>query len=160
MRMGEGVEWAAHVCVLLHWLEEGDITPVPVAQLAEAYDLPPAYLSKQLQALARIGITESLPGRHGGIRLARPAAVVTLMDVVAAIEGPGDAFACTEIRQRGPSEPGQPARDFTAPCGIAHAMRSAELAWRRELAATSIADLAAATPKSIADDVRRRFRRA
>ncbi len=156
MRMNEGVEWAAHVCLLLHWLQDGDPAPVPVARLAEAYDLPAAYLVKQVQALTRAGITESVPGKRGGVRLARSADRITLMDVVAAIEGPDDAFACTEIRRQGMNAD-RPAREFARPCGIAHAMRGAELAWRRELAATSILDLAAATPKRVAGDVRRHF---
>ncbi|KAB2809557.1 Rrf2 family transcriptional regulator [Pimelobacter simplex] len=162
MRMNEGVEWAAHVCVLLHWLHEDDgpaaPAPIPVARMAEAYDLPAAYLVKQVQALTRAGITESVPGKYGGVRLARPAGRITLMEVVAAIEGPDDAFACTEIRQRGMNED-RPARDFAKPCGIAHAMREAELAWRRELAATSILDLAARTPRRVAADARRHFAR-
>src|SRR5688572_21940538 len=87
MRMNEGVEWAAHICLLLHWLQEEDPSPVPVARLAEAYDLPPAYLGKQVQALTRAGITESVAGKNGGVRLARTADRVTLMDLVAAIEG-------------------------------------------------------------------------
>ncbi|BDD81831.1 hypothetical protein TPB0596_15940 [Tsukamurella pulmonis] len=156
MRMSEGVEWAAHVCVLLHWLDEGGLTPVPATRLAESYDLPAAYLGKQVQALARAGITESLPGRRGGIRLARPASAITLMDVVTAIEGGTQAFACTEIRQRGMNA-GKPRSEFAQPCGIAHAMRGAELAWRRELAATSIADLASSTPTRAADAARRHF---
>ncbi|MCR1785522.1 Rrf2 family transcriptional regulator [Nocardioides carbamazepini] len=161
MRMNEGVEWAAHVCVVLHWLHEEQRVPapVPVARLAEVYDLPAPYLVKQVQALTRAGITESVPGKNGGVRLARPADRITLMDVVAAIEGPDDAFACTEIRQRGMNE-GRPAREFAKPCGIAHAMRGAELAWRRELAATSVLDLATATPRRVATDVRRHFARA
>lgn len=160
MRMNEGVEWAAHVCVLLHWLheEQATATPIPVARLAEAYDLPSPYLVKQVQALTHAGITESVPGKNGGVRLARAADRITLMDVVAAIEGPDDAFACTEIRQRGMNED-RPAREFAKPCGIAHAMRGAELAWRRELAATSVLDLAAATPRRIAVDARRHFAR-
>ncbi|WP_040768697.1 Rrf2 family transcriptional regulator [Tsukamurella sp. 1534] len=156
MRMNEGVEWAAHACVLLHWLDEGDLTPVPASRLAESYDLPAAYLGKQLQALARAGITESVSGRRGGIRLARPASEITLMDIVAAIEGSTAAFACTEIRQRGMNE-GNPRSEFTKPCGIAHAMRGAELAWRRELATTSIADLSGATPRRVAEAARRHF---
>jgi len=168
VRMNEGVEWAAHICVLLHWLHEADASPadddaagpapVPVARLAEAYDLPAAYLVKQVQALTRAGITASVPGKYGGVRLARPADRITLMDVVAAIEGPDDAFACTEIRRRGMNQD-RPARDFAAPCGIAQAMRGAELAWRRELAATSVRDLARRTPRRIADDARRHFAR-
>lgn len=159
MRMNEGVEWATHVLLLLHWLQEDDPTPVSVARLAEGYDLPAPYLGKQVQALTRAGITESVPGKRGGIRLARPADRITLMDVVAAIEGPDEAFVCTEIRQQGMNAD-RPARDFRRPCSIAHAMRQAELAWRRELAATTIADLSADVQRSVRQDARRHFQRA
>jgi Rrf2 family protein len=154
MRMSEGVEWAAHVCVLLHWAETAGEAPVPAGRLAEAYDLPGPYLVKQLQALGRAGLTESMPGRRGGVRLARPGARITLMDVVTAIEGPDDAFACTEIRRHGMNAD-RPARDFAQTCGVAHAMRQAELAWRRSLASTSIAELADSTPAGRARDARR-----
>ncbi|WP_435769406.1 RrF2 family transcriptional regulator [Nocardioides sp. SYSU DS0651] len=157
--MSEGVEWAAHVCLLLHWLQADDPTPVPVARLAEAYDLPAPYLVKQVQALTRAGITESVAGKNGGVRLARSPEQITLMDVVAAIEGPDDAFVCTEIRQNGMNA-GRPARDFARPCSIAHAMRQAELAWRRHLAATSIADLSADVGPGVHADARRHFARA
>ncbi|UMG94776.1 Rrf2 family transcriptional regulator [Nocardioides sp. TF02-7] len=159
MRMSEGVEWAAHVVLLLHWLQEDDPAPVSVARLAESYDLPAPYLGKQVQALSRAGITESVAGKHGGIRLARPADQITLMDLVAAIEGTTEAFVCTEIRQQGMNAD-RPARDFRRPCSIAHAMRQAELAWRRELAATTVADLSADVAHSIRQDARRHFQRA
>lgn len=156
MRLGEGVEWAAHVCVLLHWLQTNDPRPVPVARLAEAYELPAPYLSKQLQALTRAGITESVPGARGGVRLTRSAEEISLMDVVAAVEGTENAFACTEIRQQGMNA-AAPAREFSQPCAIAVAMRTAELAWRRHLAATTIGELADATPARVARDARRYF---
>ena len=159
MRMNEGVEWATHICVLLHWLQEDDPTPVPVARLADAYDLPAPYLGKQVQALTRAGITDSVAGKNGGVRLARPADRITLMDVVSAIEGRGDAFTCTEIRRQGMSAD-LPVREFARPCSIAHAMRQAELAWRRELAATSIADLADDVQPHVRTGARRHFARA
>lgn len=137
MRMGEGVEWALHSCLLLAWV--GD-EPVPTARLAEFHDLPSAYLNKQLQALARAGIVDSIPGRRGGFVLARAPAHITLMDVVAAIEGPDEAFRCTEIRQRGQGSL-LPERLFRRPCAIAVAMAEAELAWRRALKAQTLADL-------------------
>ena len=101
MRIGEGVEWAAHCAVVLGMLGEGDT--LPAARLAEFHGLPGPYLAKTLQALTRAGIVESTPGRHGGYRLGRPPAEVTLWDVVSAIEGVGPIFECTEIRRRGPS---------------------------------------------------------
>jgi Rrf2 family protein len=156
MRMSEGVEWGLHCCLTLAWV--GDEEPVPTAKLAAWFDLPPAYLNKRLQALVRAGILGSTPGARGGFRLARPPERITLMDVVTAIEGPDDVFRCTEIRQRGEGA-GAPAREFQRACGIATAMRRAELAWRRELAAQTLADIMAAAPPHAADRTRRHYER-
>lgn len=134
--MAEGVEWALHSCLLLAWAGPD---PVPAAKLAAYHELPPAYLNKQLQALARAGIVSSLGGPKGGFQLARRPERITLMDVVAAIEGPEEAFRCTEIRRRGPTA--GPATRYRSPCGIAVAMRKAELAWRRALTEQTLADV-------------------
>lgn len=138
VRMSQGVEWTLHVCLTLAWIEDDE--PVKVSQLASSHGLPAAYLNKQLQALTRAGILESVPGARGGFRLARPPSKITLMDVVAAIEGTQDAFRCTEIRRQGAGAD-LPRSHFDAPCAISTSMRRAELAWRRELASRTIADL-------------------
>jgi Rrf2 family protein len=138
MRIGEGVEWALHSCHLL--AEAPPDRSLSSGQLAEFFDLPAPYLSKHLQALSRAGVTSSAPGPQGGYRLARPAAKVTVLDVVEAIEGSGAAFRCSEIRQRGPAA--LPARAYRHPCAIANVMAQAEAAWRRELQNVTIADLA------------------
>ena len=106
--MSEGVEWAAHCCLLLDWI--GDADPVPTAQLAAAFELPPPYLNKQLQALVRAGILTSTRGKRGGFALGRALDRITLLDVVDAIEGPDPAFRCTEIRR--PRIQGLPQRIF------------------------------------------------
>lgn len=139
-----------HACVLLA-LVPAD-RALPAAKLAEYHELPPAYMAKHLQALAAAGIVTSVPGRRGGYRLARPAADVTVLDVVRAIEGSVPAFRCHEIRQQGPAAVER--RHDTAPCGIARVMWDAEAAWRDVLAATTVQDLlldvaAKATPVSI-----------
>ncbi len=103
--------------------------------------VPSAYLAKQMQALSRAGIVESVPGRNGGYKLARPAADITLLDVVLALEGPERAFRCTEIRQQGPSAVSP--SSYVKPCGIASAMWKAEETYRQSLAVTTIADLVA-----------------
>ncbi|CAM5245437.1 RrF2 family transcriptional regulator [Streptomyces avidinii] len=135
--MSEGVEWALHSCVNLAW--SGPDRAVSAARLAAWHDLPAAYLNKQLQALARAGIVTSTPGPRGGFRLARPLDAISLMDVVAAVEGPEEAFRCAEIRQQGPGA-GAPAA-HTADCAIAHAMTRAEMAWRRALAAQNLDEI-------------------
>lgn len=138
--MSEGVEWAAHCCLLLDWLAEE--RPVPMAKVAAAFEVPPAYLNKQLQQLVKAGILTSTPGVKGGFRLGRPLEKITMMDIVAAIEGADDAFRCTEIRQNGPGRE-IPARGFKIPCAVAESMRKAELQWRRALAAQTLADIKA-----------------
>ena len=92
---------------------------------------PSAYLAKHLQALARAGVLETVKGPRGGYRLARPAAEITVLDVVEAIDGDEPAFRCTEIRRRGPSA--VPAREYRTPCGIHRAFTRADEAWRAEL---------------------------
>ncbi|HEX7745592.1 MAG TPA: Rrf2 family transcriptional regulator [Micromonosporaceae bacterium] len=151
MRMSEGVEWALHCCLNLAFLDPGDA--VPAAKLAAFHELPAAYLTKQLQALGRAGIVSSVPGPRGGFRLARPPERITLLDVVSAIEGAEPAFRCTEIRRQGPG--GGPARDFQIGCTIDVAMRGAELAWRRSLAAQTLADIAAEVERRYPNTPRR-----
>jgi Rrf2 family nitric oxide-sensitive transcriptional repressor len=55
-------------------------------QVADATRVPPAYLSKVLQALSRGGIVRSQRGVGGGISLAKPAAELTILEVVNAVE--------------------------------------------------------------------------
>ena len=143
MKMSEGVEWALHCCLTLAWLaSEG---PVPTSTLAAAFDVPPHYLNKFLQALVRAGVLASVAGAKGGFRLARRPGDVSLLDIVMAIEGDDWAFRCTEIRQRGAGCDAHK-REFARPCGIAAAMRKAEEAWRSELARQTLADLVASAP--------------
>lgn len=152
MRMSEGVEWAVHSCLNLAWANR---SAVPVVKLAAYHELPAAYLNKQLQALCRSGILSSVSGPRGGFRLERQPESITVMDVVAAIEGPDDPFTCQEIRQRGPG--GGPSESFTRPCAVKHVATRADLAWRRELAAHTLADVMVAAESQapgLADRVR------
>ncbi|MEV6279814.1 Rrf2 family transcriptional regulator [Nocardia sp. NPDC051832] len=143
MLMGEGVEWGLHCCMALAWLE--DLAPISTARLAEMFELPPEYLKKRLQPLVREGILESAPGARGGYRLGRAPERITVMDVVGAVEGRTEAFRCTEIRRRGAGALAAKS-EFAEPCGITTALRRAELAWRRELAGQTLADLIAGAP--------------
>ena len=56
--------------------------------LGEAQGIPTKYLENILAELRRSGIVGSRRGAEGGYWLARPAAEVTLADIIRAVEGP------------------------------------------------------------------------
>jgi Rrf2 family protein len=136
MKLSNGVEWGLHCCVTLSQARE----PVPSSLLAELHDIPAAYLAKQLQALSRAGVVRSSQGQEGGYSLASPASQITVLDVVTAIDGPGEFFHCAEIRARGPLA--VPPEQCADRCAISRAMASAEQVWRQALSTVTIADLA------------------
>lgn len=56
--------------------------------IAEAYRVPQALLSKILQTLARNGLLTSEQGATGGYRLSRDAREITTLEVIRSIDGP------------------------------------------------------------------------
>jgi Rrf2 family transcriptional regulator, iron-sulfur cluster assembly transcription factor len=60
-------------------------------QISEELRIPRPYLAKILQTLSRKKILHSSKGPHGGFYLLVPAAKLTLMDIIEAIDG-GDFF--------------------------------------------------------------------
>jgi Rrf2 family protein len=136
MKLTGGVEWALHCCVVLTTADG----PVPAARLAELHDVSGSYLAKQLQALSRAGLVNSVQGNAGGYALTRAPELISVLDVVEAVDGSKPAFVCTEIRQRGPL--GTPPEECTEPCPISRAMADADAAWRAALRTVSVADLA------------------
>ncbi len=137
MKLSAGVEWSIHCCVVLSQAE----SPVPSARLAELHGVSKTYLAKHLQSLARAGLVRPSEGRDGGYVLTRPPELVSVLEVVQAVDGDQPAFRCTEIRQQGVLA--APPEDCRRPCGIAKVMADAERAWRESLSRTTIADLAA-----------------
>ena len=60
--------------------------PVDVTVLADALAVPKNYLSKTLGQLSRTGVLESIRGKNGGFRLARPGREIALYEVVEPFE--------------------------------------------------------------------------
>jgi len=73
----------------------GGRQPLSLKAIAEAESLPLAYLERIAALLKKAGIVEATRGAHGGYLLARPAAEITMDEVVLALEGhiaPMDCF--------------------------------------------------------------------
>ena len=142
MKLPVSTEWVLHCATTLAQLEPG--STASTAQLAAYYDLPAPYLAKQLQALVKAGVLAATTGPRGGFRLARPASEITLLHVVEAVDGASSPYECQEIRRQGKGA--LPAEDCRDTCVLAVKMAEAHDAWRRTLAAESLADIVAGLP--------------
>lgn len=66
------------------------------AELAAETGLPVPTVQKLVSKLSAAGLLRSVRGAGGGLQLARPAAAITLADIVEAVEGPIALTACVE----------------------------------------------------------------
>ena len=100
--------------------------------IAETHDIPTKFLVGVLTALRTAGILQSMRGRDGGFRLAKPAADIRVAEVMRALEGP-----LAEVRGERPEE--------TEYLGAAEHLRdlwiATRVALRSVLETTSLADL-------------------
>lgn len=150
MQLKNQVEWALHCSAILGGLPAGRY--LATKALAELHGVPKEYLSKALQGLSQAGLVESTLGPSGGYRLARPAAEISFLDIVEAVEGKARTFACTEIRRNNPCRPA--GLCDAKPCAIARVMWQADRAWRDTLGGVSLADLAVTLKDDIPAELR------
>lgn len=61
---------------------------VSTSQIAEEQHIPPSFLAKIISQLSVAGVLQTARGARGGVAMAKPAAQVTLLEVVEAIDGP------------------------------------------------------------------------
>jgi len=77
------------------------VRPLPstsAREIAEQYDIPLELMAKVLQRLVRAGLLLSTQGTRGGYALGRPAAAISVADVIQAIDGPFTITACSTVR--------------------------------------------------------------
>jgi len=65
----------------------GEERRIGIKKIAEELDIPTPFLGKILQNLVRHKLLLSTKGPHGGFGLARPAADITLLDIIEIIDG-------------------------------------------------------------------------
>ena len=56
--------------------------------IAETQKIPPSFLAKIISQLSIAGLIHTSRGARGGVELARPAAEISVLEVVEAIDGP------------------------------------------------------------------------
>jgi Rrf2 family protein len=85
MRTTAKADYAVRATIELAAAGDG---PVTAEAVASAQEIPLNFLENILVELKRAGIVESRRGSAGGYLLARPAAEITVADVIRAVEGP------------------------------------------------------------------------
>jgi Rrf2 family protein len=82
------IDLVARQCVLFE--EPAGLVgrPATAHDIAEAQGAPNRFLLRALKALVAAGLPRSAAGPGGGYRLGRPAARITLLEVVEAVDGP------------------------------------------------------------------------
>lgn len=92
MREDAGVRISAKadyaVRAALHLATTTDGSAVPAETIARTEDIPHKFLEAILTDLRHDGLVASVRGARGGYRLGRPAAEITVADVVRAVDGP------------------------------------------------------------------------
>jgi len=110
---------------------------VPTKELSTALNIPNPSAVKILGNLASAGIIESREGSRGGVRLAKPAQQITLLDVFTAIETGKPMFRQDhQLRVTGK----KPTRAHQSVYAV---LTDAEEGMKSRLAKTTIADLMA-----------------
>ena len=132
LRLSKKADYA--LLALRHMAVPGARETVSARELAESYDLPPELLAKVLQQLVRGGLLASQQGIRGGYGLAKPAAEITVVDVVQAIDGPMMVTACSESDH---------SCDQYTKCNIRDPLWKLKDRIVSALAATTVAELAA-----------------
>jgi Rrf2 family protein len=108
--------------------------------LAREVGVPAHYLSKVLATLARAGLLAATRGARGGYRLARPAAEILLIDVVAPFEGQRVRPGCL-------LRPGEPCDDDRT-CSAHAAWGEVKSVYVRFLEETTLADIQGPLPSA------------
>ncbi len=105
----------------------------PIARIAETYGISKNHLMKVAQRLAAEGFIESVRGRSGGLKLARPAKELNVGLIVRTLEETGSFVECFD--------PATNACVVTPVCGLRHALRGSIEAFLSYLDAFTVSDL-------------------
>jgi len=132
LRINRQTDYAVRVILAL--AKRGEETRLASATIQQEMLIPRSFMGRIVAQLAQAGLVLTYPGRDGGLQLPRPAAEITLRDVVETFEGPVLLSECMHAK-------GEDDCPFIANCPVSSKWARVQVAMLRELASISFADL-------------------
>ena len=123
------------VRVVLALAKRGEGARLLTADIQREMLVPKAFMARIVAQLSRQGLLKTYPGREGGLMLPRPAAQITLKDVVDAFEGPILLSQCLQVK-------GEDDCPFQSHCPVRTKWGRVQVAMLREMASVTFEDLA------------------
>jgi Rrf2 family protein len=93
LRLSKKADYA--LMAMKHLALRGERGSSSAREIAEQYDIPIELMAKVLQRLVQRGLLASHQGTRGGYQLSRLPRLITVADVIQAIEGPVTVTACS-----------------------------------------------------------------
>jgi Rrf2 family transcriptional regulator, iron-responsive regulator len=136
MRLTKQTNYA--IRLMMYCAANGEDQLSRISDVAKAYGVSELFLFKVLQPLVQGKLVVAVRGRNGGVRLARPAGTITLLDVVRLTE---ESFSMAECFDEGVTD--CPLIDA---CSLNSALRKALNAFFDVLESYTIAELVRTKP--------------
>jgi Rrf2 family iron-responsive transcriptional regulator len=122
------------VRVVLALAKHGEGTRLSSAEIQREMLIPKSFMTRIVAQLAHHGLINTFPGRDGGLTLPRPAANITLKDVVEVFEGPILLSECMQVK-------GENDCPFQTHCPVRSKWSRVQVAMMREMASITFEDL-------------------
>jgi Rrf2 family protein len=94
LQISRKIEYGLRAMLYLAAQPEGAL--VPFREIADRMSVPEDFLAKIMKKLVSESLATSTRGSHGGFSLGRPAAQITFLDVIEAMEGKVQVNLCAE----------------------------------------------------------------
>jgi len=94
LQISRKIDYGLRAMVFLASMPAGEV--IPFREVARRMDVPEEFLAKILKTLVGKKLVLSARGARGGYQLARPAADISMLDVIEAVEGPVRVNVCQD----------------------------------------------------------------
>ena len=129
MKLSKSFELGLAIIIVI--TKQPDNSTISAREIALQSSL--TYSQKLLRKFVVAGLVVATSGSGGGFTLAKPAAQISLADVVTALDGSVASFASSGLLERAVSA--------TSSNSTSHAFQTADLVWQQVLSQTTLANL-------------------